>query len=204
MRKIVLTLVAVTSLWVVSVGAGLADTLNLQNLPPTTFGGYYVGPVSGNVNGGSQLGFVCDDFSTTTYVPSSFAVHVSTLADLTQTKFGGQTGALFKYQEVAWLLDQMSSNPSQVGPIQFAVWSIFTPSTPAKPGAQDWLNAAASINPVDWDFSSVRIYTATTTHNQEFITGQTTSVSEPAAILLLCSGLIGLGLFHGRRRRGTA
>jgi hypothetical protein len=204
MKKTVVTLAAATCLWLCGAGYGLADTLNLQSLPSTTFAGYYVGPVSGNLNGGPQMGFVCDDFATETYVPSSFPVHVSTLADLTQTKFGGQPGALFKYQEIGWLLGQMNSHPSQVGPIQFAVWSIFTPSTPPEPGVQDWITAAAAINPSDWDFSSVRIYTATTTRNQEFVTGGSTSVPEPAVILLFASGLIGLGLFRGKCGRKPA
>ncbi len=201
MKKIVLALVAASCLWVCGAGAVLADTLNLQSLPSDMFQGYYVGPVSGNLNGGAQTGFVCDDFLTETYVPSSFPVQVSTLADISQTKFGGQPNALFKYQEVAWLLNQMNSNPTQVGPIQFAIWNVFTPSTPDPAGTQDWINAAASINPAEWDFSSMRIYTATTTRNQEFVGGGATSVPEPGLILLLGFGLAGLGMLEGRRRR---
>jgi hypothetical protein len=205
MRQIVLILLAATCLWALSTGAGYADdTLYLQTLPSTTFAGDYVGPVVGNLNGGPQLGFVCDDFSAITYVPSSFHVRVGTLADFAEAKFGWQPDALFKYQEVAWLVGQMKSNPSQVGPIQFAAWHIFTPSTPSVPGEEAWLAAAASIHPADWDFSSVRIYTPTDTNNQEFASGWATSVTEPATILLLGSGLAGLALFSERRRRKTA
>jgi hypothetical protein len=203
-RKVVLTLVAATCLWICTTGASFADTLNLMNLPSSTYAGYYVGPVQGNLNGGSRLGFVCDDFATPTYVPSSFAVRVSTLSDLTQTKFGMAPDGLTKYQEVGWLLGQMNSNPAQVGPIQFAVWSIFNPSTPMVSGEQDWLNAAASINPASWDFSSVRIYTATNTVNQEFVSGDPTSVVEPTAIFLLGVSMAGLGMLEIIRRRRTA
>ena len=202
--QVLLVLVLATCLWVWSAGAGLADTINLISLPNSTYSGYYVGPVKGNLNGGAQQGFVCDDFVTPTYVPSSFDVRVSTLGDISQTKFGASPNGLFKYQEIAWLLGQMESNPTQTGPIQFAVWSIFNPSTPVVPGEQAWLSAAASINPADWDFSSFRIYTATNTVNQEFVGGDPTLVAEPVAILLLGLSLTGLALLQTKRRRGSA
>ena len=70
-----------------------AETLNLQTLPVTTAGGYYVGAVGGNINGGTTANYYCDDFSTTTYVPSSFNVLISSLSNITGTKFASQTDA---------------------------------------------------------------------------------------------------------------
>jgi hypothetical protein len=203
MKKTYLVLIITGFILMFSAGAGLADTLNLLTLPPTTYGGYYVGGVGGNVNGGYTMTFYCNDFSATTYVPSSFAVAVSTLSDLSQTKFGGASNALSRYQQASWLISQMESNPSQAGPIQYALWSVFTPSTPVVAGSADWLNAAQSINPANFDFSSTRIFTATNTSNQEFMSGGANAVPEPSIVFLLVFGLSGLGLFKYKLRKRT-
>jgi len=191
-------------LWIFAIGNALADdTIYLQHLPSSTYGGYYVGAVSGNLNGGTTTNFYCDDFSTTTYVPSSFAVAVTTgLSNLTQTKFGSTSDSLFKYQEMAWLVSQMESHPSEVGAIQFAAWSIFTPSAmnnltaDQKIAAGNWVTAAGNINAAEWDFSSVKIYTATNTVNQEFISGGAHhQVPEASSFLLLGLSIIGIVVY---------
>ncbi|MCX5811634.1 MAG: PEP-CTERM sorting domain-containing protein [Proteobacteria bacterium] len=204
MKKTFLILVIVGFIWALGVGTGLADTINLQTLPSSTYNGYYVGGVGGNINGGHTMSFYCNDFSTTTYVPSSFAVAVSTLSDLSQTKFGGTPNALSRYQQAGWLISQMELNPSQVGPIQYALWSVFNSSTPSPPGAANWLSAASSINPAQFDFSSVRVYTATNTVNQEFISGGAHALPEPSIILLLSLGLGCLVLVKRRLQKKTA
>ncbi|MCX8022963.1 MAG: hypothetical protein N2745_09345 [Syntrophorhabdaceae bacterium] len=175
---------------------GRADNiLNLRTLPNTTYYGYYVGAIGGNIDGGYAMKFYCNDFSTTTYIPSSFAVAISTLSDLSQTKFGGSPDALLKYQQAGWLISQMESNPSQVGPIQFAIWNLFSNDVPTVPGAQDWLASARSINTSSFNFSEIRVYTPTNTRNQEFIGGTVHSLDEPSVLILIIAGLLGTTLF---------
>jgi len=204
MKKKFLVLFIASFVWMLGVGAGLADTLNLQTLPSSTYAGHYVGGIGGNLNGGYQMTFYCDDYATTTYVPSSYAVAISNLSDLSKTKFGSAPDALSKYQQAGWLVSQMELNPTQVGPIQYALWSVFNASTPSAPGAADWLSAAGSINPAGFDFSSVKIYTATNTVNQEFISGAAHAVPETSIILLLGFGIASLLLVKRKLHNKTA
>jgi hypothetical protein len=205
MKKTYLTLIITGFILMFSANAGLAvDTINLLTLPSATYSGYYVGAIGGNLNGGYAMKYYCDDFATTTYVPSSFAVAVSTLSNLSQTKFGGAPNAVSMYQQAGWLISQMESNPSQVGQIQFALWNVFNSSAPDPAGSADWLNAARSIDASKFNFSSVRVYTATNTVNQEFISGGATALPEPSVVFLLVFGLAGLGFFRWKLRKKTA
>ena len=98
-----------------------AETLNLTTMPVLKANGYYVGAVGGNINGGTKANYYCDDFATSTNVPSSFAVLVSTLSNISGTKFYSQTDTLKKYQQVGWLMYQMEINPINTAAIQFAM-----------------------------------------------------------------------------------
>jgi hypothetical protein len=190
MKKYMLIALILAVFTVSNVGA---ETLNLTALPTQTAGGYYVGAVRGNINGGTTANYYCDDFATHTSVPSSFTVLVSTLSNISGTKFVSQMDALKKYQQVGWLMYQMEINPLKTGAIQFAMWSVFTPSSPTFEDSAAWLDASTKIDAASYDFSQMRIYTPTGSSNQEFVGGHVglAAAPEPAEWLLL---IVGLGL----------
>ncbi len=210
MRKIcIIALSFVLSL--VAVFLAIANNLELLSTSGmTSYGNALCGPIPSKLDGVSITGGVtCDDISTTTYVPGNFDVTVSTLDDFTSAKFYSQTNSLFKYEEAAWLLCQMSTHPGEIGEIQFAVWRLFNTVDPVKhPRTTDqiatenaWLAAAGAINPADYNFSSVRIYTAIPPgSNQEFMSGCPSAVPLVGAILLLGSGLACLAAYARRRQ----
>ncbi len=197
-----------------------ADTLGILGISDinslvygtTQYGNEYVGPIGSALNNTPITGGItCLDINTQTYVPTSFDVYVGSLSpvDLSHAKFATQPDDLFHYQEAAALLGQMASHPTQIGEIQFAIWRIFDPSATSGESVANvtiedsWLTWAAGINVNSYDFSSVRIYTATNTNNQEFMSGAAVDpVPVPPTVFLMGSGLLGLGLLSWRRKRG--
>ncbi|NVN89424.1 MAG: PEP-CTERM sorting domain-containing protein [Desulfuromonadales bacterium] len=146
-----------------------------------------------------------------TYVPNpGFGVTLESLtpSSLTGARFATDINALLKYQEAAWLNTQihLTADKTTIGEIQFAIWTLFTPSAINQTGinvasVNNWLGQAALINPSLFDFSSIRIYTPTGPYasNQEFISGDVAPVPEPGTMALLGFGMFGLAIFGKRR-----
>jgi hypothetical protein len=211
MKRILLALCLMVSL--AAAMPASADTLYLSGLDSLVYGqaqyaGEFVGPLGASLGSAIPGGVNCLDINTVTYVPGSFEVYIGTLSpvvDLSQAKFATHptytTAELFHYQEAAALLGEMPSHTDEIGPISFAIWRIFDPNH--APGAdptkeQFWMDWAANINVNNYDFSSVRIYTPfpNPATNQEFMSGTGSHVPLPPSVLLLGSGLIGLGLLR--------
>jgi len=182
-----------------------ADTITLGNVNDGSnpvSGGVYVGPYAGTWNG-SPVQMVCDDYSHEVFVGETWQAHASTFADLSQTRFWDSAHAgqsLQKYEMAAWLTAQMfAGNRDSWAAIGFAIWRIFTGSTPTSGGADYWMSVAASQDFSHYDFSRFRILTPDSSganSAQEYIV---IVAPEPATILLLVLGLVGLCLM-GRKR----
>lgn len=127
--------------------------------------------------------------------------------DLSGTKFGSQPNAYFKYEEAGWLIAQMPGQSLTVqGQLQFGVWQLFNPGATPDQGQSTWLTQAAQVDYSKWNFSTMQIYTATNTVNQEFIGGSPSAVPLPGSVLRppACSVWWGSGEGSGSRPRGRS
>lgn len=183
----------------------------------------YIGPYVATINGQSGFQVICDDFSADSYINEEWNASVSTLADVSQTKFQNVTG----YEELAYLATQLLSNApcpkagNCQGDIQYAMWQVFDSLGVPNPfsyltnipfvsydlsNAQYWLNqAVTAVNngSAAADYANLVIYTPTSCVKncydgklpQEFVAIRT---PEPTTVMLFGLGMVGL---FGYRRR---
>jgi len=169
--------------------------------------GEYTYPYYLTINNGPQIPVICDDFYHQSAIGDTWQANITSLAggDLSNTRFSGLPDALHLYQEAGFLLMQINdSNTAEWGNINFAVWQIFNPDVnagdtpPGTKGAAYWLNLAETTDMSGIDFSGVNIVTPLDAHgqggDQEFLY----VTPEPATLMLIGTGL--LGLFSQRKR----
>ncbi len=208
------TIVLAAALLLVVVGSAYAvDTLSLTDLNTNLqWAGHYVGPIGGYLNGSHQKTyFVCDDYESTTVVPSTFKVTTTTATDLKGVKFGKDPDAATNYKMAAYLLTQMGSytTADKIGPIQYAIWQIFAPDasyhlTSSQQAQVDtWLNSAKA-NYGAYTYNSVLVMTPKGNGNQEFLSGKAAPVPVPKSLLLFAPALFGLFGLRKVIKKGAA
>jgi len=175
-------------------------------------GGYYISPYYGFLTDKhgkkTDVDLACDDFLHEITWGETWTATVSTFQDLSQVRFQAGTPSLTfqRYGEMAWLLEQMSQNPSQAGDIQFALWSIPDPAVQSQPGftpgSAHWLTLAENKTYTPggfWRFEILTPTDPTANSAQEMFIERPTP--EPASLALFGTGLLGLAAFVRKLRK---
>ena len=185
--------------------AAFADTVSVRfaDLGGQVQNQVYTYPYYLTIDNGPQIPMICDDYLHQSNVGDTWQAKLTNLGigNLSNTRFNDLT----EYQEAAYLLMQISSsNQSEWGNINFAIWKIFDPKVDMGLAPQGtfgpdyWYNLAKTTNLSNIDFSEVEILTPTAKHSsfgdQEFLF----LTPEPGTLLLIGSGLI--GVFAQRKR----
>jgi PEP-CTERM motif len=188
---------------------GASVTVVLTGVSGGTQGGVYTSPYFGSVGGVTGTTIVCDDFNHEVFMGESWTAFEYNFSDLSGARFQGADPAatLQMYDEAAYLITQLAQNPSDSGDISFAIWAIFSPNVLTTSGylqgnAAWWLNQAENQNYYPGEYSNFLVLTPEDTGSgspQEYLV----MTPEPATLLLLSAGILGLG-FWTRRTRFTS
>jgi hypothetical protein len=196
-------------------------SLTLNNGGNDVMGGVFVGPYNFTTSNGQSLQLVCDDFYNDVSIGESWTASTSTVSSLSGVMFApGNPQYQTQYQEVAWLVEQMSANKGNaqtVGYIQWAIWAIFDPAimksgwtdpygsiTSDMPGITWWYDQALACETGNNNctYPNYTIYTPPLTgpgQPQEYF--GIVATPEPSSLALLVAGMLALMLLVIRRGR---
>jgi hypothetical protein len=211
--------------------AALADgtpvTMKFTGVNGINDGSYYVSPYQGIMTSNGQNSLVtlfCVDFNNEVNFGQIWQANVTPLSssDLSNTRYGNAgdvallTGvnpyystytAAQLYAQAAWLTTQfnqyLTTDPSQVIALQYAIWDLFDPNAPTNAGAQAWILSAehnyGSVNLNNFELITNLGPLTLTGQVQEFIV----PTPEPGTYALLGAGLLGI-VFLARRKAKIA
>jgi hypothetical protein len=199
----------------VGVGPGIAGG-------PNSGGGAYVYPYYFSIDGAAAtVPLICDDYIHDVSIGESWQATVTPLTSYAGALTPLASTGLTKqqaYEETAFLFSNLSGTPTQSDAValNFAIWGLFsnaalTSSTYGSSGAAGWKTQAdAAISPESPTFlaslSNYVVYTPISGTQprdyglpQEYIGFAPSSVPEPASLVMLGTGMMGLAGFVKRR-----
>jgi hypothetical protein len=187
-----------------------ADNITFIGATGPVVGGVYVAPYQlqdSAILGGQTINVICDDYSDDVVPGETWNAQLETFS----ANGTPSSGALFAsvpnsttlYDDAVYLYSEFLNGSADGAGVNFAIWGLFDPSVVGGSAYSSTDAAAllAGITPSDlsnFNYSSYDLITptgngSTGSRPQEYIYQDATSAPEPSSLLLLSSGLIGLG-----------